>query len=68
MSAIHDAVGVWVTETPATPHRVLQALEHRREPRRDGKRIVYDEELSIRAVSAAGGKGPDGTGFVLPDE
>ena len=25
-SAIHDAVGVWVTECPATPERVLRAL------------------------------------------
>ena len=26
-AAIHDAVGVWVTELPATPERVLRALE-----------------------------------------
>ena len=25
-NAIHDAVGVWVTEMPATPDRVLAAL------------------------------------------
>src|SRR5439155_22807 len=68
MSAIHDAVGVWVTEAPATPHKVLTALQERREPRREGKRVVYDEELSIRAVSASAGKGADGTGFLLPDE
>jgi CO/xanthine dehydrogenase Mo-binding subunit len=68
MSAIHDAIGVWVTEAPATPDRVLRALQERREPRRDGKRVVYDEELSVRAVSAGGGKGADGKGFVLPDE
>src|SRR5204862_698360 len=68
MSAIHDAVGVWVTEAPATPHKVLKALQERREPRRDGKRIVFDEELSIRSVSATAGKAGDGTGFILPDE
>ena len=68
LSAIHDAIGVWVTEAPATPHKVLKALEERREPRRDGKRIVFDEELSIRSVSATAGKGADGLGFVLPDE
>jgi CO/xanthine dehydrogenase Mo-binding subunit len=68
MSAIHDAVGVWVTEAPATPHKVLKALQERSEPRRDGKRVIYDEELSIRSVSATAGKAADGTGFVLPDE
>jgi len=66
--AIHDAVGVWVTEAPATPHKVLKALQERSEPRRDGKRVIYDEELSIRSVSATAGKRADGTGFVLPDE
>ena len=57
-----------MTEAPATPHKVLKALQERREPRRDGKRVIYDEELSIRAVSATAGKGADGNGFVLPDE
>src|SRR4051794_8044368 len=50
-AAIHDAVGVWVTQMPATPERVLRALEERREPRRDGKRVVFDEELSVRGVA-----------------
>jgi CO/xanthine dehydrogenase Mo-binding subunit len=68
VSAIHDAIGVWVTETPASPDKVLRALQERKEPRRDGKRVIYDEELSIRAVSAAGGKGAGGDGFFLPDE
>ncbi|MFO7532946.1 MAG: molybdopterin cofactor-binding domain-containing protein, partial [Candidatus Limnocylindrales bacterium] len=27
IDAIHDAVGVWITELPATPERVLRALE-----------------------------------------
>jgi CO/xanthine dehydrogenase Mo-binding subunit len=56
-SAIHDAVGVWVTQMPATPERVLRALEAKREPRRDGKRVVFDDELSVRTVSSNGGKG-----------
>ncbi len=56
-SAIHDAVGVWITECPATPERVLRALEEKREPRREGKRVVFDEELSVRTVSANGGEG-----------
>ena len=68
MSAIHDAVGVWVTEAPATPDKVLRALGERRKPHRDGKRVVYDREISIRSVSANAGKGADGAGFVLPDE
>jgi hypothetical protein len=56
-SAIHDAVGVWVPEYPATPERVLRAIREKREPRRDGKRVIYDEELSVRAVSSNGGAG-----------
>jgi CO/xanthine dehydrogenase Mo-binding subunit len=56
-SAIHDAVGVWVTEMPATPERVLAALEAKREPSRDGKRVIFDEQLSVRTVSANGGSG-----------
>jgi hypothetical protein len=68
MSAIHDALGVWVTEAPATPERVLNALRDRKEPNRDGKRVLYDEEISIAAVSANRGKGSDGEGFLLPDE
>jgi hypothetical protein len=56
-NAIHDAVGVWVTEMPATPDRVLAAIEEKREPRRDGKRVIYDEHLSVRSVSSNGGEG-----------
>jgi hypothetical protein len=26
VAAIHDAVGVWITELPATPERILAAL------------------------------------------
>lgn len=29
INAIHDAIGVWVTDYPATPERILQALEAR---------------------------------------
>jgi hypothetical protein len=56
-SAIHDAVGVWVTEMPATPERILRALDAKEEPRRDGKRVIFDDELSIRTVSSNGGEG-----------
>jgi CO/xanthine dehydrogenase Mo-binding subunit len=56
-SAIHDAVGVWVTEMPATPERILRAIDAKREPRRDGKRVVFDDELSVQTVSSTGGKG-----------
>ncbi|MGI8420934.1 MAG: xanthine dehydrogenase family protein molybdopterin-binding subunit [Gaiellaceae bacterium] len=55
-AAVHDAVGVWVTELPVTPDRVLRALDAKREPRREGKRVIFDEELSIGAVSSGGGK------------
>jgi CO/xanthine dehydrogenase Mo-binding subunit len=53
-AAIFDAVGVWVTEMPATPERVLKALERKErgegEPRRDGKRVIFDEDISVNAV------------------
>ena len=68
ISAIHDAVGVWVTECPATPERVLRALDAKAEPRRDGKRVIFDDELSIRAVSSNAGKDADGNGFELVDD
>jgi hypothetical protein len=55
-AAIHDAVGIWVTEMPATPERVLKALEAKSEPRRDGKRVIFDEEISVATLSADGGQ------------
>jgi len=56
-SAIHDAVGVWVTEMPATPERILRAIDAKRDPRREGKRVVFDDELSVRSLSSTGGNG-----------
>jgi len=57
-NAIYDAVGVWVTEAPATPERVLRALERKAAgedgPRREGKRVIYDEPLSVNAVAGPG--------------
>ena len=50
-AAVFDAIGVWITELPITPERVLRALEAKREPRRDGKHVIFDEELSVRAVA-----------------
>ncbi len=64
IAAIHDAVGVWVTELPAKPERVLRALDERREPRREGRRVVFDEHLSVGAVARAG-KGTQ-TGWAFP--
>jgi CO/xanthine dehydrogenase Mo-binding subunit len=55
-AAIHDAVGVWVTQMPATPERVLRALDDKREPRREGKRVIFDEEISVGALSEASAK------------
>src|SRR5205085_2068577 len=69
-NAIHDAVGVWITEMPATPERVLKALEAKQEPRREGKRVIFDEDLSVRVVSSDGGKGfldTDDGRWSLPD-
>ena len=56
-AAIHDALGVWVTEYPATPERVLRAIQANAEPRREGKRVIFDEEISLSAVSSNGGVG-----------
>ncbi|HWE11653.1 MAG TPA: molybdopterin cofactor-binding domain-containing protein [Solirubrobacteraceae bacterium] len=56
-AAIHDAVGVWVTEMPASPERVLRAIRAQAQPRRDGKHVIFDEELSLRSVTANGGAG-----------
>jgi CO/xanthine dehydrogenase Mo-binding subunit len=56
-AAIHDAVGVWVTEYPATPERVLRAIQADAQPRREGKRVIFDEEISLAAVSSNGGQG-----------
>src|SRR5438093_4542309 len=53
-TAVFDAVGVWITELPITPERVLRALEAKAEPRRDGKKVVFDEELSVNTVSNGG--------------
>ena len=56
-NAIFDAVGIWLTEMPATPDRVLEALAARREPKRDGKRVIFDEEISVRTISSNQGEG-----------
>ena len=63
VNAIHDAVGVWITELPAKPERVLRALRERAEPVRRGKRVVFDEALSVRATSSL-----DGAGWLLIDD
>jgi CO/xanthine dehydrogenase Mo-binding subunit len=58
--AIHDALGIWLTELPFTPERVLRALEQKAAgqagPRIDGKWVIYDENISINTIGA-----PDGT-------
>ena len=54
-AAVHDAIGVWITELPITPERVLRALEKKargeHEPKRRGKVVIFDEELSLAAVA-----------------
>jgi CO/xanthine dehydrogenase Mo-binding subunit len=53
-AAVYDAVGVWVTELPVTPERVLRALEKADGgPRRDGKWVIFDEDISVNAVAHA---------------
>ncbi len=55
-TAVHDAVGVWITELPITPEKVLRALDRKAAgedaPRREGKRVIFDEEISLNAVGA----------------
>ena len=55
-TAVFDAVGVWVTELPITPERVLRALQAKAadtgEPTRDGKTVVFDADLSVNAVGS----------------
>jgi CO/xanthine dehydrogenase Mo-binding subunit len=63
IAAIHDAVGVWVTELPAKPERVLRALDERRQPRRAGRRVIFDEHLSVTAVAPAGNRREGGWSF-----
>src|SRR5207237_10751943 len=52
-AAVYDAVGVWVTELPITPERVLRALEAKQEPRRDGKWSVFDKDISVNSIAHA---------------
>jgi hypothetical protein len=56
---VHDAIGVWITELPITPERVLRALAAKKagegEATRKGKVVVYDEDLSLAAVAHADG-------------
>ncbi len=52
-AAVFDALGVWITELPITPERVLRALDAKAEPRRAGKVVSFDEELSLASVAHA---------------
>ena len=52
--AVYDAVGAWVTELPITPEKVLRALAAKAEPAREGKKVVFDAELSVNTVSQGG--------------
>ncbi len=51
-AAVHDAAGVWITELPITPELVLKALEAKAEPRREGKLVAFDDEISVNTVGA----------------
>jgi CO/xanthine dehydrogenase Mo-binding subunit len=51
-AAVFDAVGAWVTELPITPERVLRALAKKDQgPRKDGKWVIFDEEISVNTVA-----------------
>ena len=56
VAAVYDAVGVWITELPVTPERVLRALDAKAagapEWQTDGKRVIFDEEISVNTVGA----------------
>ena len=53
-TAVYDAVGVWITELPISPESVLRALEKKAagegKPRREGKMVIYDEDMSVNTV------------------
>jgi CO/xanthine dehydrogenase Mo-binding subunit len=57
-AAVYDAVGVWITQLPIMPERVLRALEAKEngesEPRREGKLVAFDENISVNSVAAEG--------------
>jgi hypothetical protein len=36
---------------------VLRALEAKEEPRREGRRVIFDDALSVQTVSSSGGNG-----------
>jgi hypothetical protein len=54
-----------VTELPAKPERVLRALDEHRAPRRDGRRVIFDEHLSVAAVTGPGQNAGGGWRFPL---
>ncbi len=58
-AAIHDALGIWITQMPASPERVMRALDLKGKsvPRREGKWVVFDEDVSVSTVSSTGGEG-----------
>ena len=51
---------MWVPQQPATPERVLRALQAKEAgtdaPRQDGKTVIFDEDISVMTQSAAGSK------------
>ena len=51
-AAVYDAIGVWISELPITPERVLRALEEKPEPRREAKLVAFDDQLSVNTVAA----------------
>jgi hypothetical protein len=46
IDAIHDAIGVWITELPATPARVLAAIRANGEPAGESPRGLAGEVAS----------------------
>src|SRR5438093_11597227 len=50
-AAVVDAVGVWVTELPSSPARVLRAPAAKQKPRRHGKSVVFDEDISVNSIA-----------------
>jgi len=51
VAAIHDAIGAWITELPATPERILGAL---------GALDVLDGPAALEGPGPAGGSAPAG--------
>jgi CO/xanthine dehydrogenase Mo-binding subunit len=55
-AAIHDAVGVWITEMPATPERVLRRWRSGASRAARASASSTTRPISVEALSSDGGQ------------